>query len=132
MSPRPLRLFLDSADPDQWERWLPLGVFHGVTTNPFLLERVGQRCTPANLAALGDRAFASLVEAEEDLLVALHLRFGRLALWIRDPAGGTHEQDLTPAQAPGTLGDLQITVTAGLVTVTDGRSWRETVPVTEF
>jgi transaldolase len=58
MSPRPLRLFLDSADPDQWQRWLPLGVFHGVTTNPLLLERAGQACTPDNLAVLGDRAFA--------------------------------------------------------------------------
>ena len=58
MSPRPLRLFLDSADPCDWEQWLPLGVFHGVTTNPLLLERAGQACTPDNLAALGDRAFA--------------------------------------------------------------------------
>jgi transaldolase len=58
MSPRPLRLFLDSARPDDWERWLPLGVFYGVTTNPLLLERAGQACTPENLAALGDRAFA--------------------------------------------------------------------------
>ncbi len=58
MSPRPLRLFLDSADPEQWERWLPLGVFHGVTTNPLLLERAGRPCTLENLAALGDRAFA--------------------------------------------------------------------------
>ena len=26
-----LRLFLDSADPDAWERWLPTGLFFGVT-----------------------------------------------------------------------------------------------------
>ena len=58
MSPRPLRFFLDSADVEQWEQWLPLGVFHGVTTNPLLLERAGQDCTLTNLAALGDRAFA--------------------------------------------------------------------------
>jgi transaldolase len=58
MPPHPLRLYLDSADPAAWERWLPLGVFHGVTTNPVLLERAGQACTPDNLAALGDRAFA--------------------------------------------------------------------------
>lgn len=56
--PRPPRLYLDSADPDRWEELLPLGVFHGVTTNPLLLQRAGQECTLANLARLGDRAFA--------------------------------------------------------------------------
>ncbi|MEZ4386842.1 MAG: transaldolase family protein [Candidatus Krumholzibacteriia bacterium] len=54
---QPLRLFLDSADVDQWDRWLPLGVFHGVTTNPLLLDRAGQACTYDNLARLGGRAF---------------------------------------------------------------------------
>ncbi|MBD3222905.1 transaldolase [bacterium] len=53
----PPRLFLDSADPADWEQWLPLGVFHGVTTNPLLLDRAGQDCTLANLARLGGRAF---------------------------------------------------------------------------
>lgn len=57
MTPLPLRLYLDSADPEQWRQWLPLGVFHGVTTNPLLLERAGQRCTFENLALLGGLAF---------------------------------------------------------------------------
>jgi transaldolase len=57
MTPRPPRLYLDSADPEQWRQWLPLGVFHGVTTNPLLLERAGQRCTFENLARLGGQAF---------------------------------------------------------------------------
>ena len=47
-----LRLFLDSADPADWSRFLPLGFFHGVTTNPVLLERAGQACTVANLRDL--------------------------------------------------------------------------------
>lgn len=51
-----LRLFLDSADPADWERWLPTGIFHGVTTNPVLLERAGQKCTVDNLATLAARA----------------------------------------------------------------------------
>ncbi len=51
------RLFLDSADPADWEHWLPLGVFHGVTTNPLLLDRAGEDCTLASLARLGGRAF---------------------------------------------------------------------------
>jgi transaldolase len=57
MALQPLRLFLDSADPADWEQYLPLGVFNGVTTNPLLLDRAGQDCTPANLARLAGRAF---------------------------------------------------------------------------
>lgn len=57
MASLPPRLFLDSADPADWRRWLPLGVFHGVTTNPLLLERAGQACTLDNLARLGAEAF---------------------------------------------------------------------------
>jgi transaldolase len=51
-----LRLFLDSADTAAWERWLPTGIFHGVTTNPVLLERAGETCSVDNLAALASRA----------------------------------------------------------------------------
>jgi transaldolase len=51
-----LRLFLDSADPADWRRFLPLGFFHGVTTNPLLLERAGQPCTVANLRTLAGAA----------------------------------------------------------------------------
>ena len=47
-----LRLFLDSADPADWRRLLPLGFFHGVTTNPLLLERAGHACTVENLNTL--------------------------------------------------------------------------------
>jgi transaldolase len=47
-----LRLFLDSADPAEWSQFLPLGYFHGVTTNPLLLERAGQACTLGNLGEL--------------------------------------------------------------------------------
>lgn len=47
-----LQLFLDSADPRDWARFLPLGVFRGVTTNPVLLERAGQACTLDNLEKL--------------------------------------------------------------------------------
>lgn len=54
-----LRLFLDSAVPADWARFLPLGAFHGVTTNPLLLERAGQPCTLANLACLAATAAAA-------------------------------------------------------------------------
>ncbi len=51
-----LRLYLDTADPAQWQRLLPLGLFHGVTTNPLLLERAGQACTLDNLNTLAQMA----------------------------------------------------------------------------
>ncbi len=53
-----LQLYLDSADPADWERFLPLGVFRGVTTNPILLERSGQTCTLENLEKLTRLAVA--------------------------------------------------------------------------
>ncbi len=53
-----LQMYLDSADPAHWERFLPLGIFRGVTTNPVLLERAGQECTLDNLATLTRRAVA--------------------------------------------------------------------------
>ena len=53
IKPRPSRLFLDSADPATWLQMLPTGIFHGVTTNPLLLQKVGHPC---NLPVLGDLA----------------------------------------------------------------------------
>jgi transaldolase len=67
------RLYLDSADPEAWAEHLPTGVFHGVTTNPLLLERAGQRCSVGNLADLAARA-AALGAAE------IHLQ-----TWGEDP-----------------------------------------------
>jgi transaldolase len=51
-----IRLFLDSADPVQWERFLPLGIFYGITTNPLLLERSQQACTLENLETMTQAA----------------------------------------------------------------------------
>lgn len=51
-----LRLFLDSADPEAWQAWLPTGLFHGVTTNPSLLRRAGQPCEIAHLDGLARQA----------------------------------------------------------------------------
>jgi transaldolase len=53
-----LRLLLDCADPLEWERWLPSGLFQGVTTNPTLLRRAGQPCSLEHLALLGQQAAA--------------------------------------------------------------------------
>jgi hypothetical protein len=47
-----LRLMLDSADERQWQEWLPLGLFYGVTTNPLLLARAQVPCEVESLATL--------------------------------------------------------------------------------
>ena len=51
-----LRLFLDTAERAEWHRWLPLGVFAGITTNPTLLRRAGVRCDVPTLATLAHDA----------------------------------------------------------------------------
>ncbi|MBU2502713.1 transaldolase [bacterium] len=57
-APTHLRLFLDSAEIDRWRRHLALGIFHGVTTNPLLLERAGVPCTVDSLRRLACEAAA--------------------------------------------------------------------------
>ncbi|GJD22173.1 hypothetical protein RIVM261_071290 [Rivularia sp. IAM M-261] len=53
-----IRLFLDTADTQQWEHWLPTGLFYGVTTNPLLLERSQVTCSVERLKVLANQAFA--------------------------------------------------------------------------
>ena len=36
--------FLDSADVKDWDRFMDLGIFHGITTNPVLLDKANVRC----------------------------------------------------------------------------------------
>ena len=50
------RLFLDSADPEVWRKWLPLGMFYGVTTNPVLITGENSR-TFVKAKDLIDEAF---------------------------------------------------------------------------
>ncbi|MBW4522668.1 MAG: transaldolase [Scytolyngbya sp. HA4215-MV1] len=52
-----MRLFLDTADTAQWQTWLPIGMFYGVTTNPLLLERAQVACTVEQLKELAKQAF---------------------------------------------------------------------------
>ena len=47
-----LRLFLDTADRAAWARWLPTGLFHGITTNPLILQHAGLKCRMPVLAEL--------------------------------------------------------------------------------
>lgn len=76
------RLFLDSADTAVWKRWLPSGIFHGVTTNPLLIERASLPCevqTLARLAACAADLGAREIHlqtwgADEETMVANGLR----------------------------------------------------------
>jgi transaldolase len=51
-----LRILIDSADAQDWSDLWPLGLFHGITTNPSLLRRAGLPCTLDILFDLADRA----------------------------------------------------------------------------
>jgi transaldolase len=57
-APSNLRLMLDCADDLLWEAWLPLGLFHGVTTNPLLLESAQVSCQVEVLEVLTQKALA--------------------------------------------------------------------------
>ncbi|NEP16662.1 MAG: transaldolase [Leptolyngbya sp. SIO4C1] len=52
-----LQLYLDTAEVEAWQTWMPTGLFYGVTSNPLLLERAQVPCTAASLEQLAQRAF---------------------------------------------------------------------------
>ncbi|MDJ0706930.1 MAG: transaldolase family protein [Leptolyngbyaceae cyanobacterium MO_188.B28] len=52
-----LRLYLDSADTDEWRAWMPTGLFYGITSNPLLLERAQVKCDLPTLKKLAQEAF---------------------------------------------------------------------------
>jgi len=62
------RFFLDTADSNEWKSLLPLGIFHGITTNPVLLQRAGVPCTVESCRSLASQAFA--LGADEFMLQA--------------------------------------------------------------
>jgi len=57
-SPPSLRLYLDTAETNQWKDWLPTGLFYGVTCNPLLLERAGVLCDISTLEKITKQALA--------------------------------------------------------------------------
>lgn len=52
-----LRLYIDSAATSDWEKYLPLGLFYGVTTNPKLLGAVGIGFNLKEITELAAEAF---------------------------------------------------------------------------
>ena len=81
------RCFLDTADVAEWEALLPLGMFHGVTTNPTLLERAGVACTVDACRQLAGTAAA--LGVEEIMFQA----------WI-SPISPIHIPDISPKSPP--------------------------------
>ena len=55
---RGMRLYLDSADENDWRKWLPTGLFHGLTCNPVFVEKAGIRLSENTLGDMVARAFA--------------------------------------------------------------------------
>lgn len=53
-----MKLYLDSADIDAWAALMPTGLFHGITTNPALLARVGLDQQTIDWSAMAGRAAA--------------------------------------------------------------------------
>jgi transaldolase len=52
-----LRLYIDSANPDDWDTYLATGMFYGVTTNPILLVKAGIEFKIDDLKKLAKTAF---------------------------------------------------------------------------
>jgi len=51
-----MRLYLDSFSSDAWSRWMPSGLFHGITTNPLLAEKAGAVYKQTDWATRAKRA----------------------------------------------------------------------------
>ncbi|KAJ8607286.1 hypothetical protein CTAYLR_009531 [Chrysophaeum taylorii] len=52
----PSRIFLDDASPETWADLLPTGIFHGVTTNPLILQKAKVKCEVSSISKLVFRA----------------------------------------------------------------------------
>mmetsp|Transcript_30038 Transcript_30038/g.85702 ORF Transcript_30038/g.85702 Transcript_30038/m.85702 type:complete len:328 (-) Transcript_30038:87-1070(-) len=52
-----LRLMLDTSDLKEWEKFLPLGFFHGITSNPVLMQRAGWPVSLETVKTLYAKAF---------------------------------------------------------------------------
>lgn len=57
-----MRLYLDSADYNEWKKWAETGMFYGFTTNPTILKRDGVKCTLPSMRQMSRLAFELDVE----------------------------------------------------------------------
>ena len=92
-----MRLYLDSFVFNDWDRFLPTGLFYGITTNPLLAERAGHFYHQINWCEVIERAH---MHAMRELHIQLP-EFGEAALGFldrleadRDRANGTHSAEI--------------------------------------
>ena len=72
-----MRLYLDTANTQDWAQLLPLGVFYGITTNPLLAQRAGLDYAQSDWRGL--LAHAKALGAQE-----LHLQaFGDPSTYVK-------------------------------------------------
>ena len=87
-----MRLYLDTANTQDWVQLLPLGVFYGITTNPILAQRAGLDYARSDWRGL--LAHAKALGAKE-----LHLQaFGdpsTYVKWAREIYGIAHQEEIT-------------------------------------
>ena len=57
-----MRLYLDSADYNEWKKWSETGMFYGFTTNPTILKRDGVKCTLPSIRQMTRLAFELDIE----------------------------------------------------------------------
>jgi transaldolase len=112
------RLFLDTAEVEAWRRFAPIGLFHGVTTNPTLLIRANMPCQEDTLARLVAEA-AGLGFAEIHLQswggTAEALRERGLRLAALDPQRVVVK---VPAVPPGFAAAARLIAAGARVTMT--------------
>mgnify|MGYP000214402597 CR=1 FL=1 len=87
-----MRLYLDTANTQDWVKLLPLGVFYGITTNPLLAQRAGLDYARSDWRGL--LAHAKALGAQE-----LHLQaFGDPSTylkWAREIYDIAHQEEIT-------------------------------------
>ena len=108
-----LCMFLDSASEEEWAKWLPSGIFAGVTTNPIILERDGRECNIAALTELAKEALA--YDAVQEFQVQT---WGKTSdeMWKNGIALAKYDPDVIVVKVPGTFEGIK----AANALVTDG------------
>jgi len=95
-----LCMFLDSASEEEWAKWLPSGIFTGVTTNPIILERDGRECTLEALTSLAKQALE--YDAVQEFQVQT---WGATSddMWKNGIALAKYDPDVIVVKVPGTF-----------------------------
>jgi len=95
-----LCMFLDSASEEEWAKWLPSGIFTGVTTNPIILERDNRECTVEVLTALAKQAL------EYDAVQEFQVQTWGVTsdeMWKNGVALASYDKDVIVVKVPGTF-----------------------------